>query len=355
MRATWQDFLTSAGAVIAADRVQHFGAPEREHLAAAEADIVCDLSHHALLAVSGADASGFLQGQLTSDLRALDDSSSQLAAHCNHKGRVLALFRMWRTDGGYLLSLPAALAADATKRLSMYVLRSDVAIRDASAEWTALGLSGPGAPALLEAAGAGCPSAPGAVWQDARLRVTRIAGPHPRCELLAHPDSAAALWTSLARTATAVGAPCWDWLDIAAVLPQVNVWAVDRYTPQMLNLDVLGAVSFDKGCYTGQEVVARTQTLGAVKRRAYGAHLDGADAPAPGAHIGPAGGGEGKRAGEILLSSPAPNRGWDALVVAPTELAELDALECDGAPARLLPPVYSLEQRKPGRSGPRET
>jgi folate-binding protein YgfZ len=208
----------------------------------------------AVVRVSGPDAGSFLQGQLTNDLALLDDRT-QLGACVTPQGRVIAVVRLRRRDDGIYLLLPAALAAGVIERLRKFVLRSKVRL-DLLEAWSVTG-----ADLGTQRDTPAHPAEPGSVvfqYPDGRIAVARPA---------------------------AAGAPdadaeeAWQRADIAAGLPQIVVETSGHFVPQMLNLDLLDAISFSKGCYTGQEIVARTQHLGRIKRRTQ-RYAIRADAPA---------------------------------------------------------------------------
>ncbi|HEY9147615.1 MAG TPA: folate-binding protein, partial [Gammaproteobacteria bacterium] len=131
MNSEWQNFLEQQGATITEGEVRDYGDRAAELKQAAEGDSLCDLSHEALIRASGDDASSFLQGQLTNDVRNVSATRHQLSSYCNPKGRMLALFRLFMHDEAYYLQLPASLLAPTLKRLQMFVLMAKVQLEDA--------------------------------------------------------------------------------------------------------------------------------------------------------------------------------------------------------------------------------
>lgn len=205
----------------------------------------------AVIAVTGRDARSFLQGQLTNDLLGLERHPGMLAAYCNRQGRVLATLRLAADPDGVLIVLHRRLAATLIAQISQYVLRADVRLEDWSDRYAVAGLmesaADPhGSPAAAAAAGL--------TLLVASARRMLLVGARP------------ALDAALASVAPATAAD-WDRLCIADGEPQVQPETAALWLPQMLNLDLLGAVSFSKGCYVGQEIVARAQHLGRIKRR----------------------------------------------------------------------------------------
>lgn len=221
----------------------------------------CHLDDQGLVVASGADAITFLQGQLTNDLRELRPAAVVLAACNSAQGRVAALVRAIERDGDVWLLVPRGAAAPLVERLRRYVLRAKVGLRDASTEFAFAGLPGAGGTPSHER-GAGTLS-------RVRLRAgTLLVG--------AHDDLQAAL-----AAGRRVDAAHWHAAAIAAGEPEVRPEAAEEWIAQMLNLDLLGGLSFTKGCYTGQEIVARTQHLGRIKRRMFRYVASGAHALAP--------------------------------------------------------------------------
>jgi hypothetical protein len=339
---SWTDFLRGRGASFDGAVVAGFGDPAAEMAAARDGAVLCDLAPLALLAVTGADAAAFLQGQLTSDVETLPIGASHFSAWCSPKGRVLANFLVRRAAAdAFELLLPASLAEPTRKRLGMFVLRSQVTIADVSDATVRLGVGGPGAADGLAAAFGAAP---------ALHRSTSIGGgtllalPGGRFIALADPERAVSLWERLcAQGVRAAGFPCWQWLTVRAGVPVITPPTQGQFIPQMLNLDALDGISFRKGCYTGQEIVARTQYLGRLKERLVLAHADG---PPPGAGERVFAGAFGDQpCGTVVNAAFAPGEGADLLAVVQTAAVTADALRLgatDGPALSLLPLPYAL-------------
>ena len=227
-----------------------------------------------VLRAGGADVASFLQGQLSNDVALLGPERSLLAGYHNPQGRVIALLRLVQLAPDDLLAiLPRELIGVVVQRLGKFVLRAKVKLADDSAAWTVTGLLGcappPGAAASAPASAGGVPSfadalpAPvtGVTRIDASLAL-RVAG-EPARWLLVSPLAQPAPVSGC----SPVGVQVWQRLAIAAGEPQVYAATSEAFVAQMLNLDVLGAIAFDKGCYTGQEIIARAHYRGKVKRR----------------------------------------------------------------------------------------
>lgn len=322
MVSDWQAFLQQAGANVAGGRVEHFGAPEAERAAAMQGDVLVDLSHFGLVQVEGPDSQTFMQGQFTNDVRQVTADRSQLSGHLSPKGRLFNVFRLFQRDGVYYLRMPADLVQPALERLRKYVLMSKVTLADAGDSLLRIGVSGPHAYARLSQELDRMPQAADEVAHGNGLTVIRVAGPHPRAEVYGDAATVKALWQRLSSVAKPAGASAWALLDIHAGLPNVYAANVEAFVPQMVNLQLVNGVSFRKGCYTGQEVVARMQYLGTLKRRMYLAHIDGAAVPAAGTELYCSNSDSGQGAGKVVDAQPAPGGGVDLLVVVQVSLLE---------------------------------
>jgi folate-binding protein YgfZ len=344
MTSKWQHFLEGAGAVIAGGGVQHFGDPVRETRAAANGVVIADLSHRALIAARGADAEKFLQGQLSNDILAVNDARSQLSAYCNPKGRTLALFRIFRRDGLLYLALPEALLEPTLARLRKYILMSKVTLEPD----TALAQMGYAArdDSPLRPLIDPLPEATDAATRIGDITVLRVPGPHSRYEFIGPPAALAGLWTTLADQATPVGNGAWELLDILGGVPVLHPETVEAFVPQMLNLDLFNGINFKKGCYTGQEIVARTHYLGKLKRRMYRLHCPADEAFPPATPLYNTAQRADEAAGEVAAAQPAPEGGTALLAVLQIEAAaggELRLRGMDGPGCTVQPLPYALE------------
>ena len=351
MHPSWHSFLNEQTATLDETGVIDFGDPSTELAACDNATVLCDLSHRGLLRVSGEDAAEFLQGQLTNDVRQLEEERSHLSAYCDHKGRILALFRLWGRDDVFHLTLPGELLEETVKRLSMFLLRSKATIEDLSDEVVRFGLAGPDAQSLLKPLYPSLPAAENRYVEHAGVRVTRLPGEVDRYELHLPLKEAEAVWSALSPNAQPVGRSGWRLFDIRSVSPDVFSTTRELFTPQMLNLEVLDGVSFTKGCYTGQEVVARTQFLGKIKRRTYAARFPCDEVPVPGTELVGTEAAAGQALGRIVMACPSPNGGCEALAMTQISARIEDTLHVsssEGPVMEFIDPPYSLEQIRPG-------
>ena len=273
----WQTFLETQGATFGDNRVAQFNST-----ASLEDTTIMDLSHLGILQLQGDDAVTFLQGQVTNDVKKLDGSHAHYSGYCTPKGRLLAIFLAFAHQGNIYLQFPHELLEGVQKRLKMYVLRSKVTIHDASDSLVHFGIAGPQAAALLHDAGLPAPDTAYAASQADDGIVIRMPGETPRFQILTSEENARALWIKLSTKAKPANKDRWDYLEILEGIPEVVTATQEEFVPQMVNLDLIGGISFKKGCYTGQEIVARTHYLGKVKRRTYIARTDRQSSPAIG-------------------------------------------------------------------------
>jgi folate-binding protein YgfZ len=302
--------------------------------------IFCDLAPLALVDIVGEDAAKFLQGQLSSDVTALSPGSAQYTSYNSPKGRMLANFVLWREAVVYRALLPADLAEPVRKRLSMYVLRSKVKLADASTGSARFGVGGAQATRAIGAA-LGVAPAPFVVATAGSASV--LALPGPRYVIVAPAGDGSSIRARLAAHAAESPFVVWRWLTIRAGVPVVTSATQDQFIAQQANWDVLGGVSFRKGCYTGQEIIARMQYLGRLKERTFLLHGDAA-AIAAGDRLYSATFGD-QPAGTVVDAAPSPSGGYDLLAVAQIAAADAGDLRvgaADGAPLAREPLPYSL-------------
>ncbi len=313
--SSWQAFLVSRGAIPTATGTPDLGNAAAELAAARDGTIVADLSHNALLHVTGDDAAKFLHGQFTNDVEALLQGAAQWNGWCSAKGRLLATFLLWKRADGCFLLLPGEIAAGVARKLSMYVLRSKVKIEDVTKWYVPIGLAGKSAGVIAAREFGHTPDVMRSVEKDG---AAIIALDSERFVILAPSESASALWNRLESNATPTGSDAWEWKAIQAGIPIVVAATQDAFVPQMANFELVGGVSFKKGCYPGQEIVARTQYRGILKKRMAVAHIGGPARPIAGQNVYGTSLGD-QAAGVIVAAAPAPDGGFDALVVAQVE------------------------------------
>jgi folate-binding protein YgfZ len=230
------------------------------------------LTDWGLIRAHGPEAATFLNSQLTQDMVALSESQAGLAGYCSPKGRLLASFIAWRADADtVLLACSADVLAATLKRLSMFVLRAKVKLMDASGDLALRGLVGT---AAAHALGEQAPAAP---WQVRRVGTAQV---------IRLPDAQGVqryLWCAPQEAVPPDLGPlppqAWDWLEVQSGVPRLTTATVEQFVPQMVNFEALEGVNFRKGCYPGQEVVARSQYRGTLKRRSFLFEADGPARP----------------------------------------------------------------------------
>lgn len=306
---------------------------------------ICDLSHLGLLQVQGLDALTFLQGQVTNDVKQLTGRNAHYSGYCNPKGRLLALFLAFSHHDHVHLQLPKELIESISKRLKMFVMRSKVEIKDVSEQIIKIGLNGSKATALLSSVFSQIPqnndTAPSGyeLVSLENAAILKLPGAQPRYEVFTDFEHAPAIWHALLQEAKPVGAACWEWLEIQAGIPDVTLKTQEEFVPQMLNLDLLGGINFKKGCYTGQEIVARTHYLGTVKRRTHLAHINASLPPVAGGDIHNS---QHEIMGKIVRSAAAPAGGYDVLAEVRLESIEAGSLYVNDNILEIQPQPYKL-------------
>lgn len=222
------------------------------------------LKHLAVIRISGEQCNAFLQGQLSSDLRELTSMRAQLSSLNSAKGRVLAVLQLGRLGNDILMVLPSAIAGNIVDTLRKYILNMKVVV-DVDANLACIGVAGPDVNKALDAMDIPIADSDWACNSDDKRVAWRLPGEHDRVMVVAPTAIADSYWNKL--DAYKDGDMLnWRWHDIQSKLPEVLPATQDKFVAQMLMLDDLGAIDFDKGCYTGQEVIARAHYLGKVKR-----------------------------------------------------------------------------------------
>lgn len=342
MKPEWKAFLEDAGAEWDVERetIVSFGNAERERRLTTQGEVLCDLSHKGLIAAYGEEAESFLQGQLTNDVQAVSSERSQLSAYCTPKGRMLAIFRLFHREETYYLRLPREILEATLKRLRMYVLRSKVTLEEASDALVRFGVAGPQAAERLAELMGSVPAEIDGVVSTGEVSLLRVPGIHPRYELYGELEAMQALWSKLNVHAAPVGAANWDLLELLAGIPTIYPETVEAFVPQTANLELVNGLSFHKGCYPGQEIVARSQYLGKIKRRMYRVDIACTELPRPGDEL------FGERSeeaiGRLVDTQRHPEGGCAALAVLQSERSGELLRTRSGDSARLVELPYAL-------------
>ena len=295
---------------------------------------VTALSHLGVIRAEGPDAASFLHGQLTQDFVLLDASEARLAALCTAKGRAIASFIGIRPEPERILLVCSRdILAATLKRLSMYLLRAKAKLSDASADFALFGLTG----TALVANGVDAGALPGRASAVGEAQVVSL-----------YPSDGVprALWIAPAGSPAPQGAELdpaiWPWSEVRSGIVTLTTPVVEAFVPQMINYESVGGVNFKKGCYPGQEIVARSQFRGTLKRRTYLVQAD--DAVAAGQEVFAAND-PAQPVGTVAQAAPAPGGGWAALIsiqIAAIDAGGLHARAIDGPALTVEPLPYPL-------------
>jgi tRNA-modifying protein YgfZ len=281
----WKQFLRDTGAQFAEQEIAYF--TSSGDFTDWNTGFVAPLLQLGVIVAEGADAADFLHKQLSNDVNHLTTDTARLAGYCSPKGRLLSTLLMWRevnqtrdqtrdqSGDQIYLQLPVALLPAILKRLRMFVLRAKATLRDASDETVLLGLGGAQAASVLGHWFAQLPDAPyGTVHNEygCLIRVADAFGA-ARFEWRLNSALAQQIWPKLTQQLPPVASRVWGLSEIAAGVPQVLAATQEKFVPQMINFELIGGVNFKKGCYPGQEIVARSQYLGKLKRRMHAARI----------------------------------------------------------------------------------
>ena len=318
MNPNWRSFLESAEGVFDSETsdLLGFGDTAAELLAASQQTVLVPLTHLGLLDASGEDAKTFLHSQFTSDINHLGADQAQHTGWCSAKGRMQASFLAWREGDAFRLLFAADLQESAQKHLQMFILRAKVKLAAQTDNVALLGLSGPQAGEALADAALPAPATPMTTASANGITVIRLDATR---FVVTVPDAVApAVWQKLSVKARPAGVPAWRWLDVQAAYPLVTLATKEEFVPQMADFEKIGGVSFHKGCYPGQEIVARTQYLGKVKRHLFrvrseallkaGDDLHSPDNP-------------DQACGKVMTAAPSPAGGYEALAVIQSNFA----------------------------------
>ncbi|QKI88994.1 YgfZ/GcvT domain-containing protein [Thiomicrorhabdus xiamenensis] len=271
--ATWLDFLQQQNAQFdESGRITTFGQAELEHFLIKNGPVVTSLTHQALLKVSGSEAQQFLQAQLTSDINQVTETQAQLSAYCDPQGNVLAIFLVFKYQDAFYLSFDGSLRDSIHKRLQMFVLRSDVKIEEVSQNLIHIGFAGEFADLdvqrrldtkvkeVFEAN----------LSQDEETKdilIIKVPGPYHKYEIFGPAEQMVTAWNNLRVNCDLTNNFDWQLLNIAAAVPEVTDKTSGQFTAQFLNLDKFDAINFKKGCFPGQEIIARIHYRGKITKR----------------------------------------------------------------------------------------
>lgn len=345
MNKDWKDFLLENGAQAKQANTFYFGDEASNNQKAQDGDILCDLSQFSSIVVAGADATEFMQGQFTNDVKLVDSEHSQLSAFCNNKGRMIANFRLFNHQQNYFFSLKSDLVEKSISHLQNYILRAEVAIQDVSEQLIHLGVSGENAIKLLSPFMENINQEIDGISHNAEYIFIRAAGNKPRYEIFCDVQHAKTLWQKISTQAEVVNSKSWDFLNIQAGLPFIDSSSSEEFVPQMTNMELINGVSFTKGCFTGQEIVARMHYLGKLKKRCYKVHIETESEPANGDKLFAENARAGQNTGALIATEKNPDSGYDALAV--IQIADIESNlflnDADGPAVTVKQLPYSFE------------
>lgn len=344
MNSNWNSFLsqqnTAPSSALSAGQIE-----------ASDGDTIglFNLEGFSLVRVAGEDALEFLQGQFTNDIREVSEAHFQMNSYCTPKGRALANFRVISDGQGYLLQMPTASAEILLKRLPMFILRSRVEITDLSQQWACVGLAGNGASELLQSLELPAPGSAGESATASGVTACRLQSQPERFLLLGQTEAMKSAWSRLQERATPGPLTTWNQLEIRAGIPWISAETREAFVPQMINLQLIDGVSFTKGCYTGQEVVARMRYLGKLKRQMYLAHLESGELPEAGTDLFCSASESPQGAGKVVNAVTDGEGGADLLAVIEIDSAsngEIRLRDADGPKLELRRLPYDFESAR---------
>jgi len=333
MANNWHNFLSTCGATFDQQQAVTFTANKTsvDHDGIFSHGLyLTDLSYLGIIEVSGDDRSSFLQGQLTNDISLVDREHTQLSGLCTPKGRLKALFSIFSDNNKIILQLPGSLLEQTLKRLKMFVMMSKVELNNSSDSIVRIGIYGHQAEQVLQLNGFSIPEENNSCSHYNGLQLIRLPAEQPRFECLGDSQKIKQLWQKLDdNKAHYLNTSQWQLLDIMAGIPNVYLSSSEAFIPQMLNLQVLNGISFKKGCYTGQEIVARMHYLGKLKRRMYQANCQAASLPLPGDALFSAEQTSGQGTGHVVDAQFTANGDIQLLAVISNDAAEKNDVYID--------------------------
>ncbi len=342
MTNDWKKFLSERGATIIHEGVTF------DNQIHSPPQWICPLAGCGIIAFSGNDAATFLQGQITCNINLVTETKSTLGAYCNPKGRTIIIFRAFKIGSTFYWLGPAQLLPAVIKRLKMYILRSEVQIQDVTERWRQIGISN--LPKEFPAFGSATLKTPGENGEtvvSGNVVVIKPSSFSERLMILAPEEQAKSLWLDMAdsRKYQETNSVKWEEMDIRDGIPNLVNETSEQFIPQMLNLDLLDGIGLDKGCYTGQEIVARTHYLGKLKQRMFLTSCDCNQQIIPNAPIYDGDDQPHQSVGHVV-SSVAQNKGSQIMLVvlrissAGSARLRLQATECNNITVLELPYVF---------------
>jgi len=345
MNNDWKEFLLKNGAKQDDKGLFVFNDTYSDNQQADNEDIICDLSHFSTVVIAGGDAAEFIQGQFTNDVDKVDANNSQISGFCNNKGRLIANFHLFQNQQNYFISIKSDLVERSISHLQNYVLRAEVAIQDISEQLIHIGISGKNAGSLLAPFIDNLSTTVDSVSSNDNYIAICVAGNTPRYEIFCSFEHAKTLWQTITGKAKVVNGVYWDYLNIQNGLPFIDNNTSEEFVPQMTNMDLINGISFEKGCYTGQEIVARTHYLGKQKRRTYRIKITSETEPETGEQLATASSTENQYIGTLVTVYSVSENEYEALAVIQIKSVQEENLKLKntGSDVVLLDLPYSYE------------
>ena len=342
MNNVWQEFITSKGAILENDSLNGFEPFEGPYFSKDET-YLCDLSTLGVIKANGEEAQSFLHGQFTNDLKQVDIESSQLSGYCNAKGRLISIFRIFKHNESYLMLLRKDVLDNTLNKLNMFKLMAKVELTDATDKLVVFGLAGNNTKSILKSNNIDFPETKDQCLDSNEYIITRV--DEHRALIIAYPEKAIELWKLFESDAVSRNYNIWKLFDIQNGIPEITEETIEAFIPQMVNFELIDGVNFQKGCYPGQEIVARTHYLGKPNRRMYKVEILAEENFLPGTNIYSKEEGE-QAVGKIVSSVRYTRDNVDALIVLRTEKENNNGLNMGSlnGPSALIGKLpYSLE------------
>jgi hypothetical protein len=265
MNKSWNSFLRQKGAIFDDLSIQRFGTGASVYLDPKDT-ILSPINSMGVARVSGSDAAEFLQAQLTGDVRGIELETNTISGYCNPKGRLLAIFRVLRDGDDFLLLSDLEILPGILERLQKYVLRANVKLA-MDATLVAIGLLGPRSKQIVAELTGDNVELGNRVFHKRDIYSMPLGKQENAYLLLATPKQFISSWGLIQKETQLAGTDQWSLFEIRSGLARITPATQESFIPQNVNLDLVGGVSFSKGCYPGQEIVARVRYLGRIKHR----------------------------------------------------------------------------------------
>ncbi|MEE9451717.1 MAG: hypothetical protein V3V61_03060 [Gammaproteobacteria bacterium] len=324
--SVWNEFLQQQGLHQQANHANYFSNNTQELTQAMTQCTLAELTPLGMIKVSGQNAADFLQGQLSCDIKQLTATSTLLGTYCNQQGRVIALFRVFKHNDDHYLHIQRDIISVTLAKLQQYAVFSKVTLEDYSDQMISIGLSGMGIESILADCFTCLPQKLNETYLDNDCFITRVPGHVTRFLLFGNSASIVKHWQKLATNLSIIAYPGWELLDIMAGIPSIHPQTQEKFLPHNLNLNQLGALNFDKGCYLGQEIIARMHYRGRLKQRMIRLHLETDQMIVPGVTIKDL---QDKTMGYIVRSSVDPKGGTQVLAIMPLEIDSRKCVKID--------------------------